>query len=208
MKGPAPELKSLFTDYWSHTACLTHISLNNNEYKWLSCWRIIHSRVKQWQFLASYESYYKNLTASHNKSLLWDDALHHACCYFQIPAGSERCIRSFLVSVTPDFQSDIESAGCHFWTVTVTPWGSRPSEACSPLMTNSFFSVSRFSHLDVKHRHAVISIWTNMLAKLVFPPVCCAALDIPWKCLSEACFVTCCCELLLMERKSLQMVFL
>lgn len=49
-----------------------------------------------WHFLASYECYYKDLTASHNKSRLCADALHRACCYFQIPAGSERFILSLL----------------------------------------------------------------------------------------------------------------
>lgn len=67
-------------------------------------------KKKKAAFLASDECYYKDLTATHKKSLLWADALHRACCYFQIPAGSERFIPSVLVSVTPDFQSDIQSA--------------------------------------------------------------------------------------------------
>lgn len=66
------------------------------------------------EFLASDGCYYKDLTASHNKSLLRVVALHRACCYFQIPAGSDRFIRSVLVSVSPDFQSDIQDVGYHF----------------------------------------------------------------------------------------------
>lgn len=56
-------------------------------------------KKKRVELLTSDERRYKDLPA---KRLLRADALHPACCYFQIPAGSGRFIRSVLVSASPD----------------------------------------------------------------------------------------------------------
>lgn len=97
-------------------------------------------REKGQTFFASDECYYKDLTASDNKNLLRADALHGACCYLQIPARSDRFIRAVLVSVTPDFQSDVQGAGCHFelGEVPLMPSGWLQSEPCSYLQQMQF----------------------------------------------------------------------
>lgn len=143
----------------------------------------IFKKKKTAEFLASDECYYKDLPASHHKSLLWADALHPACCYFQIPAGVW-AIHSFCVSVSNSRFPD------KLVFVPLMPSGSLRSQACSSFITNQVFSMSRLTQLDVKHSSASIQVWIKVVSMLFPSPQSTVQRKMSWKIV--LCLYLCC----------------